>query len=72
MKTSLASHTLRRKEGSGYVATLELSPWQKLDVTNQVCALHSSHAVQLRQNMLSGSMSASCYLTLVFDNCVPW
>ena len=30
---SLASHTLRREEGSGHATTIELSPRQKLDVT---------------------------------------
>ena len=34
--TSLASHTLCREEGSGHAATIELSPRQKLDVTNQI------------------------------------
>ena len=41
--TSLASRTLRREEGSGHAATIELSPQQKLDVTNQIRALRRSH-----------------------------
>ena len=40
---SLASHTLHREEGSGHAATIELSPWQKLDVTNQIRALCRLH-----------------------------
>ena len=41
---SLASHTLRRREeGSGHAATIELSPRQKLVVTNQIRALRRSH-----------------------------
>ena len=56
MFISLASQTLRREEGSGHVATLKLSPRQKLDVTNQIGALHSSHVchvVQLHHNVLN-------------------
>ena len=35
VRPSLASHTLRmREEGSGHAATIELSPQEKLDVTN--------------------------------------
>ena len=33
--SSLASHTLRREEGSGHAATIELSTRQKLVITNQ-------------------------------------
>ena len=29
--------------GSGHAATMELYPWQKLDVTNQIHALRRSH-----------------------------
>ena len=52
LRASLASHTLRRErpEGSGHAATIELSPRQKLDVTNQkldvtnqIRALRGSH-----------------------------
>ena len=39
---SLTSYTLRREEGSGHAATIELSPRQKLDVTNQIHALRKS------------------------------
>ena len=37
---SLTSHTLQR---SGHTATIELSPRQKLDVTNQIRALRADH-----------------------------
>ena len=43
MYPSLASHTLRREEGSGHAATIDLSLWQKLDATNQICALRKLH-----------------------------
>ena len=44
--SSLASHTLRRREeGSGHAATIELSPRQKLVVTNQIRALCRSHSL---------------------------
>jgi len=36
-------HPSQREEGSGHTATIELSPQQKLDVTNQMCALRRSH-----------------------------
>ena len=39
----IASHTLFREEGSGHAATIELSPQQKLDVTNQIRDLCRSH-----------------------------
>ena len=53
----LASNTLCREEGCGHTATFDLSPWQNIDVTNQICALHSLHlyhGVQLHHNTLSG------------------
>ena len=40
---SLASHTLCREEEAGHTATIELSPWHKLDVTKQIHALRRSH-----------------------------
>ena len=48
-----------RIEGSGHAATIELSPQQKLDVTNQIHVFRRSHpvhshGVQLRHNMFSG------------------
>ena len=39
---SFASHTLHREEGTGHVATIELLPQQKLDVTDQI-ALFIDH-----------------------------
>ena len=39
----IGSHTLLREEGCGHAATIELSPQQKLDVTNQICGLRRSH-----------------------------
>ena len=42
--SSLTSHSLRREEGSGHAATIELLPQQKLDVTNQIRTLHRYHA----------------------------
>ena len=49
---SLASHTLRREEGSCHAATIELSSRQKLDVTNQICALRRSHLLSWSTIML--------------------
>ena len=40
MEAKLTSHTLHREEGSGHTATIKLSPWLKLDVTNQIRTLH--------------------------------
>ena len=40
---SLTGHTLCREGGSVHAATIELSPWQKLDVTNQIRILHRLH-----------------------------
>ena len=38
------SHTLcRGEEGSGHTVTIGLSPWQKLDVTNQIHILRRFH-----------------------------
>ena len=72
MYSSLASHTLCREEGSGHAATIELSPWQKLDVTNQNCTLRRSHPLSWSTFMSRvKQMSVSYYLTAVFDNCVP-
>ena len=53
--TSLASHTLHREEGSRHTTTIELSPQQKLDVTNQIHAFSRSH-----------SLSSSSYYGTVF------
>ena len=36
-------HPSQREEGSGHAATIELSPRQKLDVTNQIRAPRRSH-----------------------------
>ena len=36
MYESLASHALCSEEGFGHTATIKLSPWQKLDMTNQL------------------------------------
>ena len=67
-----ASHTLHREEGSGHAVTIELSPRQKLDVTNQICTLRRSHPLSWSTIMSSvKQMSASYYLTAVFDNCIP-
>ena len=52
---SLASHTLRREEGSGHAAILDLSPQQKLDVTNQICALRSSYPLSWSSNYVTFS-----------------
>ena len=66
MYSSLASHTLRREEGSGHTATIELSPQQKLDVTNQI------HTVdRIRCHGVQSCRVLSRCLTAVFDNCIP-
>ena len=43
IKISLTIHTLRREKKSGHAATIQLLPWQKLDVTNQIHG-RGSHA----------------------------
>ena len=55
---SLASHILHREEGTGHVATVELLPRQKLDVTDHI-ALFIDH--------IRGHGVASYYLTMLFD-----
>ena len=48
---SCKPHPSQREEESGYAATIELSPRQKLDVTNQIRGLLECiccHGVQLR------------------------
>ena len=73
-RTSLASHTLRREEGSCNAAIIELSSRQKLDVTNQICALHRSHPLSLSSNTSRvQQMAASYYLTTnhYVDNYIP-
>ena len=70
---SLASHTLHREKGSGHTATIELSSRQKLDVTNQIRTLCRSHP--LSWSTITSRvqwMSASYYLTTMFNNSVPW
>ena len=70
---SLASHTLRREEGSCHAATIELSSRQKLDVTNQIRALRRSHLLSWSTIMSRVQrISVFYYLTAVFDNCIPW
>ena len=39
----IANHTLLREEGSCHAATIELSPQQKLDVTDQIHVLRRLH-----------------------------
>ena len=50
---SHASHTLHREEGSGHTATIELSPQQKLDATNQICSYCRSHPLLSLRHMFS-------------------
>ena len=69
---SLASHTLRREEGSCHAATIELSSRQKLDVTNQIHALRRLHPLSCSTIMSRvEQISVFYYLIAVFDNCVP-
>ena len=58
---SLASHPLHRERKA---ATIEMSPQQKLDVTNQIHALHRCRGVQLRHNVFSGVsiLVPNCYV----------
>ena len=60
--TSLTSHTLHRKR-VGHTATIELSPFQKLAVTNEIRTLRRLHPL---------SRSSNCFTTALFDNCLPW
>ena len=36
---SCKPHPSQRNEGSGHAATIELLPWKKVAVTNEICAL---------------------------------
>ena len=62
-------HPLQREEGVGHTATIELSSQQKLDVANQIRILRrlSWSTITSRVQL----MSASYYLTAMFDNCIP-
>ena len=63
MYSSLANHTLCR-EGLVILPTIELLPWQKLDMTNQICTLCRSHPLSWSTIMSHvKQMSASYYLT---------
>ena len=70
MYSSLASHTLCREEGSGHTAIIELSPQQKLGVTNQIRTVCRSHPLSW-STIMSSVKQMSAYLTAVFDNCIP-
>ena len=45
--SSRKPHPSQKEEGSGHTATIELSPRQKLDVTNQIHALCSSEGLMV-------------------------
>ena len=47
---SLASHTLRREEGSGHAAITELLPRQKLAMSNEIHALRRLHPLSRSSN----------------------
>ena len=72
--SSLASHTLHRaEEESGHTATIKLSPWQKLDVTNQICALRRLPQLSWSNNYITCLVDVSILLlAAMFDNCVSW
>ena len=74
LKSSLASHTLHReRKGLVTLQPIGLLPWQKLDVTNQICALCRSHPLSWSTiTSCVQEMSASYYLTAMVDNCIPW
>ena len=61
------------ERGSGHAATIELSSQQKLDVTNQICALRRLHPLSWSTitSQRVQRISEFYYLTAVFDNCVP-
>ena len=64
---------MRREKGSGHAATIELSPQQKLTVTNEICALHRLHPLSWSSNYVTMCLVdvSIFYLTVLFDNCVP-
>ena len=70
IELSCKPHPSQREEGSGHAATIELSPRQKLDVTNQIRALFVDHicchGVQLCHNYVT-IMSQLCHN--VFNKC---
>ena len=56
----------------GHAATIELSPRQKLDVTNQIRALHGLHLLPWSNNYATTCLvDVSILLCNCFDNCVP-
>ena len=52
MYTSLANHTLRREERFGHAATIQLSPWQKLAVT-EIRTLRRLHHLLWSSNYIT-------------------
>ena len=78
---SLASHTLRkRNESSGYAATIELLPQQKLAVTNEIHALRrllplswsSNYVTCLANISILLSNHAVCQLHSSATTCQVW
>ena len=69
---SLTSHTLHREKESGSAATIKLSQQQKLDVINQIRALHRSHLLSWGSKYITTCLAdVSILLSVTFDNCVP-
>ena len=60
-----------REEGSGHAATIELSPRQKLAVTNEIRTLHRLHLLSWSSNSFTICLANVSYITALFDNCVP-
>ena len=50
---SLKPHPLQREKVSGHTATIKLSPWQKLAVTNEICGLRRLHPLSWSSNYVT-------------------
>ena len=56
-------HPSQREEGSGHIATIELSLRQKLAVTNEICALHRLHPLSWSSNYVTCLADVSMVLS---------
>ena len=65
---SLASHTLRREEGCGHVATIELLTRQKLAVTNEIRAVRRLYPLSWSGNYVTRLFPLSLLLVVRTHN----
>ena len=73
---SCKPHPSQREEGSSHVATIELSPWQKLDVTCALSRLHplswSKITSQRVYRMSAAELLPNHYVRLLCPSATTW